>query len=241
MFDEQGDIGIQPESEASNASWIVTYADLVTLILTFFVLLYSMSNLELKRFKVVMQSIKIGLGQQVTAVAEPQEAVEPVTPPMTQEAYWEMRNQSLLDDLKTLIRDRGLDENIVVSLENGRIVIRVKNHLFFSSGRAQLNASGMPILDDILVIFRNCPDYRINIAGHTDDTPIYTVQFPSNWELSTTRATVVLRYLIERGIDPHRMTATGYADLMPLVSNDNADSKAQNRRVEFILEKEIEG
>ena len=241
MFDDPGDIGIQPESEASNASWIVTYADLVTLILTFFVLLYSMSNLELKRFKVVMQSIKIGLGQQVTVVEDSQEAVEPVTPPMTQETYWEMRNQSLLDELNTLIKDRGLDENIVVSLENGRIVIRVKNHLFFSSGRAQLNASGMPILDDILVIFRNCPDYRINIAGHTDNTPIYTTQFPSNWELSTTRATVVLRYLIERGIDPRRMTATGYADLMPLVSNDNADSKAQNRRVEFILEKEIEG
>ena len=89
-------------------------------------------------------------------------------------------------------------------------------------------------------LFRENPDYRITIRGHTDDLDIDTVQFPSNWELSAVRATTVLRYFIQQGIDLERMSATGYADFFPLVPNDTVENRARNRRVEFVLEKETE-
>ena len=87
-------------------------------------------------------------------------------------------------------------------------------------------------------MFSDHADYRIAIRGHTDDRNIQTRQFPSNWELSAVRATTVLRFFIQQGIDPQRMTATGYADYIPLVDNDSAENRARNRRVEFVLEKE---
>jgi len=80
-------------------------------------------------------------------------------------------------------------------------------------------------------------EYSVNIKGHTDDRPILTKEFPSNWELSSIRATTVLKYLIQGGIDPGRLTATGYSDLLPLVANDTPENRAINRRVEFVLEK----
>ena len=89
-------------------------------------------------------------------------------------------------------------------------------------------------------MFRDHADYRIAIRGHTDDLGIDTAQFPSNWELSAVRATTVLRYFIGQGIDPERMTATGYADYLPLVENNSVENRARNRRVEFVLEKEEE-
>ena len=96
------------------------------------------------------------------------------------------------------------------------------------------------IFANLTFLFRQYADYRIGIRGHTDDLDIETVQFPSNWELSAVRATTVLRYFIEEGIDPERMTATGYADFIPLVNNDSPENRARNRRVEFVLEKEKE-
>ncbi|MFQ5717156.1 MAG: flagellar motor protein MotB [Nitrospinales bacterium] len=78
----------------------------------------------------------------------------------------------------------------------------------------------------------------MNIQGHTDDVPVATERFPTNWELSAARATAVLRFFIDKGIEPKRLTATGYADIFPLFSNDTEQGRAQNRRVEFVLEKE---
>ncbi|HBP10772.1 MAG TPA: flagellar motor protein, partial [Nitrospina sp.] len=82
------------------------------------------------------------------------------------------------------------------------------------------------------------PDYKIHIQGHTDDDPISTERFPTNWELSAARATAVLRYFFDKGVEPEKMTATGYADTFPLASNDTDQGRTINRRVEFVLEKE---
>jgi len=100
-----------------------------------------------------------------------------------------------------------------------------------------LNPSAIPIFDDLIDILFDYPDYNINIKGHTDNIPISTEIFPSNWELSAIRATTVLKYVISRGVNPDRLTATGYGDVMPLLPNTSEENRTQNRRVEFVLEK----
>jgi chemotaxis protein MotB len=108
----------------------------------------------------------------------------------------------------------------------------------FKPGEADLQLEARPLLDAVIRVVNKHPEYKIHIQGHTDDEPISTERFPTNWELSSARATAVLRYFIDKGSEPERMTATGYADTFPLGRNDTVPGRAKNRRVEFVLEKE---
>jgi chemotaxis protein MotB len=116
-------------------------------------------------------------------------------------------------------------------------MLQIRGAVLFESGSATMNPQAMPILDDIINIIEDYLEYSVNIKGHTDNIPIATKEFPSNWELSSIRATSVLKYLIAGGVNPSRLTATGYADLLPIVPNISADNRSKNRRVEFVLEK----
>ena len=116
-------------------------------------------------------------------------------------------------------------------------MVQIRGTALFDSGDAKLKKTAEPILNELIAIFIAYDDYSVNIKGHTDNVPIGTLRFPSNWELSAIRATNVLRYLIKEGINPVRLTATGYGSLMPLVPNTSQKNRAVNRRVEFVLEK----
>nr|WP_269750523.1 OmpA family protein [Neptunomonas qingdaonensis] len=120
---------------------------------------------------------------------------------------------------------------------DGKIRIRVKGSVLFESGKAAFSRQMMPILDALLDKLEQNPEYKMGIQGHTDNVPIETTAFPSNWELSAIRATTVLRYLVRGGIDPERVTATGYGDALPIVPNDTVEQRSENRRIEFVLEK----
>ena len=128
-----------------------------------------------------------------------------------------------------------------ISLESGnnssRVVLRIPGRTLFKPGSADLDKAGWPALTKVAEILKNYPNYKINIQGHTDDYPISSESFPTNWELSAVRATAVLRFLNDKGIDPKNMTATGYADTFPLGPNTTVEERSKNRRVEFVLEK----
>lgn len=233
------------ENDDSGESWIVTYADLITLMLTFFILLYSMSTLELEKFKNVMQSIQGSLGETPVVTVDEAAADTLYVPastnqPGAEELVLNQRRENMLKEIEQFIEQAGLKENIEVTIFQSQIVIRIKDRFFFESGQSEINAGAIPILDKIIEIFEAYPEFRIDIAGHTDNRPISTSLFPSNWELSTIRATSVLRILIDAGIAPERLTATGYADVMPLVDNDTQENRSKNRRVEFILKKDVD-
>lgn len=128
-----------------------------------------------------------------------------------------------------------LGDGVDVIVNEQSISLRISNEILFSSGQADLTAPGLAVLDRVAAALARNP-YRISVEGHTDPIPIQTPRYPSNWELSTTRATSVLRQLEARGITASRLRATGYADTMPLTTNDTAEGRAINRRVEVILE-----
>ncbi len=150
---------------------------------------------------------------------------------------------SLNRQINRKIRRRNLQHVVSANTDTDltMVIIKIKSSILFDSGSAKLSPAAYPTIDKIVEIIRPYHDYSVNIRGHTDNQPINTVQFPSNWELSAIRATSLLRHIIESGeIESARMTATGFGDLIPVDSNKNMVGRAKNRRVEFILQKIVQ-
>lgn len=237
--------------EDNGAEWITTYADMVTLLLVFFVMLFAISNLDKERFRAIAAQLKKSFGNPTAIVqlehpdVSRDEAPETKLPPSDEPEVLRDLDPEILEGLDSdLLREvQNLDnmeqigDSILVYQEENRITIVVDGQVFFDLGSAELLPGALPVLEQISKVIKDHPKYKVNIKGHTDNNPISTLQFPSNWELSAVRATTVLRYLIAENIDPHRLTATGYGELMPIAPNDTPDNQARNRRVEFVLEK----
>lgn len=227
------------EEEESSAGWVMVYADLMTLLLTFFILLFMFSTINVDKFEQVVTSIQENLGDGIPTryTQRPTSATNTRPPPVPLERSPMDDTLDIIREMQTYIQIRELGSQIEVHMKDSNAIIRIKDRALFTSGVGTLNNDGKIVLNDIISVFQRFPEYRINIKGHTDDVPVSTPQFPSNWELSAIRATTVLRHLLNKGVSPLRVTATGFADSMPLVLNDTERHRAQNRRVEFVLEK----
>ena len=132
-------------------------------------------------------------------------------------------------------RFQDMGESVEVSTIADRVQLRVKDNILFPTGEASLSGAGQSLLGRLASRLGDS-DYRITVEGHTDNRPIDTWRYPSNWELSAARAAAVVRQLIEAGIRPQRLNAVGLADTQPIASNDSADGRAENRRVDLVLE-----
>jgi chemotaxis protein MotB len=239
--------------EDDTTAWMITYSDLMTLLLVFFILLFSISSLNIEKFRDVLQSIRVnpGSGQPTTSLLEFVEVPSALDTELTIEQLTGLKvdkkpsgtdiqqtETDIEDDIQQFITQKDIGENVVLEVLDGKIIIRVRGKILFESGSAILQKNARPILDEIIAILDEYSEYKINIKGYTDDIPIKTTQFPSNWELSAIRATSILKYLIEKNVRPERLTATGFGSLSPVVPNTSKFNRAINRRVEFVLEKE---
>ena len=228
-------------SNDEETGWLVTYADLVTLLLVFFVLLYSLSSIKQEKFVAAISSIKAQLNSNkpITGLSDLIKIEDSTKSKISIEDITglRLRQQIMLEDINRFISSNHQDKNISVHAFNNKLVLTITGKILFNSGSAHLNPEAAPVLNGIVKLVLKYPEYTVNIKGHTDDVPISTVQFPSNWELSAIRATTVLKYLIKKGVRPRRLTATGYGDIMPIVPNTSEKNRAINRRVEFVLEK----
>ncbi len=225
--------------EDDESTFLVTYSDLVTLLLVFFIFLYTMGSSQLERAKMSLKEIQ-NQADQAGKTAKLQEMADLLHPgkfTIEEITGLKSRDTRLLESVRYMARQTGQQENISSEFKDGKTIINISGQTLFSSGSAAINDNAIWIFDEMAAIFEKYPDYTINIKGHTDDNPISTQMFPSNWELSAIRATNVLRRMVAKGIDPHRLTATGYGQIMPRVPNISDKNRAMNRRVEFVLEK----
>jgi chemotaxis protein MotB len=248
--------------EDEGPGWIITFADMVTLLLVFFILLFTMSSVEMERFELAMQSIQRSLGDSNNSLIPlPNEAQRKIPVPMDNEldsnppvpkSKLEPEQQAandplqavqqqwraLAEQLRATIADRHLANEVDVETPvEGTIVIQVEGQALFASGSSTLNYQVDKVLDDLIEVFKERYDFDIEIQGHTDNLPVRSSRFESNWELSALRATTVLRYLARKGISTKRMAATGYGDSRPIDTNDTPEGRSNNRRIEFILER----
>lgn len=218
------------------SAWLMSYADLITLILVFFVLLLTLSKMQLEKITDTLKSIKVTTGSetQMTSLYEMIDSGRLKEGKMIDQLTG-MREVNIYKEFNSLVRRKNLEKDVKATFVKGKLVLRVGGNVFFGTGSAELLPGATRLLSGIFQILSENPQYDIDIQGHTDDRPINTPKFASNWELSAIRATTVLRYLIEKGISEERLTATGFAGLRPLAGNDTLEERRKNRRVEFVL------
>ncbi|MCP3873022.1 MAG: flagellar motor protein MotB [Desulfobacteraceae bacterium] len=224
-----------------DATWLITYADLMTILLVFFILLYTLSFFEKEKYRRAVETIKVQVeeDENLIGLMELMEIPEAADTQITIEDITGLhsREKSLVENITRFVEKSQQKKNISSRVLNGKIIVSIKGKALFNSGSASLNNTAISIFNEIIQILYDYPEYNINIKGHTDNIPISTTIFPSNWELSAVRATTVLKYLVSKGVIPQRLTATGYGEVMPLVPNTSEENRAKNRRVEFVLEK----
>jgi chemotaxis protein MotB len=228
--------------------WLVSYADFITLMFAFFVVLYASSQADKKKQAQVSQAIDhafqaLGLFQTAAHAKAIGSLPGATATPVNVVIGDEMTvSPAVKEDLKRLERElqEKLSEQIAqrtVALSLGRegLVISLREAGFYDSGSATPHLSSMGSIDSIASSLERVP-YDIRIEGHTDNVPIHTGVFDSNWELSTARATRMARLFIERhNFGPQRLSASGYAEFHPVASNATAEGRGQNRRVDIIV------
>lgn len=222
--------------------WLLTYADLITLLMVFFVVMYSISTVNAQKMQAVASSLS-----QVLAGKAP-EILEYAGPVIIEgqsgaqrgdlmnQAELEAAYLQLVEYLKILeTMDPGISQNIVIMQQERGLVISLKDTLLFPKGSALLTPRAQQVISGVGKSLSQLPNYT-RVEGHTDNLPIHTAQFPSNWELSVIRATNVAQQLINEGsIKPEKISATGYGEYRPLVANNNEANRAINRRVDIVI------
>jgi chemotaxis protein MotB len=240
---------VQDVEEADGApEWMTTYSDLVTLLLTFFILLFSMASLDKNRFQRIATALNVAFGAASGEKLFHNNSKNPLTlinEHNSRHNFKTARNVTIqasqkqltdfLSAVKQAIHAEQLDAFIKIIEDNNTIILRVNSVILFDSGSAAIKPEGVNTLKKLGPFLKSL-DREIFVQGHTDNQPINTVLFPTNWELSTKRATnIVIFWIAKCGLNPARLTPTGNAEFKPVAGNETEAQRSQNRRIEIVI------
>lgn len=256
--------------------WLSTYADMITLVLVFFVLLFSISQIDAEKFQTVAQSYRdrviFDFQPSIVPGEYPSEMGDTIDNPdgdvedfnkgpnkddqgsigdqldagqdsdtgVDDKSYeeWlekEDRLGRLMDEVDHFLEAEGLEEVITANRTERGVVLVLSERILFETGEADIIEEGRPFLDKVGKLLQQIPNY-VKVEGHTDSRPISTYRYPSNWELSTARASSVIRYFIdEHSLPSERFQSSGFADTKPVAPNDTPENLQKNRRVEIVI------
>lgn len=236
------------EEHENHERWLVSYADFITLLFAFFVVMYAISSVNEGKYKVLsnalnnaFKNITAQSGGQPIAVIQgaPPLPVRPVAKPdkLVDQKKSEQRSKmkNVADDIRNTLQPL-IAQGKVRLLETSRgVTIEINDSILFSPGQASLQPASISAMRAIASVLA-ASDFPITIEGHTDNIPIATAQFPSNWELSALRATTVLRLFNDSGVGAERLTAIGYGETRPVETNTTPEGRARNRRVSILID-----
>jgi chemotaxis protein MotB len=253
------------EEHMNHEAWVIPYADMLTLLMALFLMMWATSNSDQAKFSALADSLRDALGQGTgetyqsvlegnpglldgqVAGLENADRANPTDPEMAVLAELQRQQQeaqaeqnATLNGVEERIRDQATAEGVMESIQfrresRGLVVSIVADPVLFDTGSTDLRPAGARILNVVTDALRGVPN-DVVVEGHTDNQPISTPQYPTNWELSTNRGTSVLRYMIEqRGYNPNKISSTGYGETRPVAPNDTEAQRAQNRRVELVV------
>lgn len=243
----------RPEEHENHERWLVSYADFITLLFAFFVVMYSISSVNEGKYKILSEAL-VGVFNDTEKSMKPIPIGEqrPVTVKPAQPLVKDSDQtdagigQNVTDPLKTIADDvrAGFGDLISSNQMTVRgnelwIEIELKSSMLFGSGDAMPSDKAFNIIEKVATIIKPF-DNPIHVEGFTDDQPISTAQFPTNWELSSARAASIVRMLAMEGINPARMASVGYGEFQPVASNTTADGRGRNRRVVLVISRNLD-
>jgi chemotaxis protein MotB len=262
--------------EGSNERWLLTYADMITLLMALFMVLFSISSVNISKYQTLQKSLKAAFSGNILpggkAIAQqgatnnsahvPSSIELQAIEPVKTEGSSSLQNSTLRgsasaastsaqqaqvqaqaaefahikQELDAYAASHGFAKSVQTTIEARGLVIRVlTDSLLFASGQATLDARANGLLSEIAKLLNVDETHPISVEGNTDNVPIHSSQFPSNWELSTARASTVVRFLIAHSVGANRLTALGNAEQHPVDNNATAAGRAHNRRVEIVM------
>lgn len=225
---------IEEEPEPSAPFWMATFSDMATLLMTFFVMIVAMSEVEVKKFKAAMSYFQGGTGLMQHDI---------ITPPAREQVVIKRRRKEQkqqqsqrFEKLLKFIQEQNLEDKVQVNLTDEGLHVIITDSIMFHSGQSVLLDASKDILQRVAGVLAN-EVQSVIVEGHTDNRPIHTSTYPSNWELSGARASSVVRHLLtqESALAPDRYISAGFGEFRPIASNQTPDGRAKNRRVEILF------
>ena len=247
------------DDTANHERWLVSYADFVTLLFAFFVVMYSISSVNTSKYADLSEALD-GAFSQTSKIDKQQKPIQqqaelttiqpiilenPTTEELdkhrqlSEEILKERRQLELVSEQFEDVLQPYIENDLIeVKRNDFWIELEMNSQLLFSSGEAELSRKARPVLKKVAEVVRRLPNV-INIEGYTDNVPIDTIEFPSNWDLSSARATSVVREFINNGISPERLSAIGYGEFHPAADNNSVEGRIKNRRVVLVLMSQV--
>ncbi|PPD24400.1 MAG: flagellar motor protein MotB [Methylobacter sp.] len=246
------------QGEAHNHErWVLSYADFVTLLFAFFVVMYAISSVNEGKYKTLSESLSnafsnnenLGVIPQPIEVGSVPMVIQPIqlqnistspirsdNPPQLSEEIQKERKllAEISDQFEAVLQPFIEDDLVNIKKYDYWVELEMNSELLFLSGEAELSKKAIPVLERVVAVIKNLPN-PVNVEGHTDNLPIDTVKFPSNWSLSSARAASVVQEFIRGGIDPIRLSAVGYGEFHPLADNKDEAGRFKNRRVSVVF------
>lgn len=222
------------EDEHIDETWLIPYSDLMTLLLALFIVLFASSTIDAQKYNSMKEALSVAFSTGDKVVDLDPSANVPV------EDFIKSRNDQQLDELKqtvdNYIGENNLGKDLQTSLQNNYLVITIPERALFDSGSAQIKSQFISAITSIGSILEQYPQYEVVVSGHTDNVPINTREFPSNWHLSSERALNIMQLVLQNpNLDPRRFSFIGYGEYRPVDTNDTASGRTKNRRVEVTI------
>ncbi|WP_047980871.1 flagellar motor protein MotB [Ornithinibacillus contaminans] len=238
------------EEHHVDESWLLPYADLLTLLVALFIVLFAMSEIDTKKYEELAAVFRNEFSSGDEGIMDNPSPIPPteVRPEQkdkeeehdkeeTEEGTTELLNlQELQERINQYINENNLTDSLATQLSEEGLMISIKNDISFDSGSAVVKEDGRVVAREISNLLYTDPPHQVVISGHTDDVPMNNSQFGSNWELSVMRAVNFMNLVLENeDLDPTTFSAKGFGEFKPLVPNDSAENRARNRRVEVLI------
>ncbi len=233
------------EEHENHERWLVSYADFITLLFAFFVVMYAISSVNEGKYRVLSNSMVEAFNKNQAGMYTGDTVVEinsgnygdysQAEGPAEGYSVFDEKMRKIANDILDVMDSLVKEGQVRVKISQKGVTVDINAGVLFATGEAALGEKPRAILTDVARKLKKIPN-KVVIEGHTDDNPISTPLYPSNWELSSARASSVVRLFIESGVEPSRLTVTGYADQKPVESNHTEEGRSRNRRVSVIID-----